>query len=531
MSRRIHPAAVALAACLTCAGANAAFAQSEPTVLWIPLVDPAATVERDVVEGILGDVLREADDAVHIVGLQGIRSYVDANGFELPGCLQGTEPCASPLHSVVSAFDASLLIYVVALGDGSTLQVTLVDGALQQSTQVDITGADLRAAIYTTVADLIGSTARLYVTASPTPASVYIGETLVGQTPYDTTLTIGPYDVSVELEGYFTHEATLELRAGDEVRVDAQLVQRFATVEINSGTPGAQVYVDDLPEPRAINAPFRVDPGQRRIEVRAPGYDTMAYDLEIEPGATFTESVILDLSFEEFQRRRRQDVLDHPFLVEGALHFGGGSAAVSGNFDDREITCVLDIDDGCTRAGTRTIGLEAGLLVNGGYLDVRLFGVGVRRVGVGNDVALGVEGERDVALLNPATQLSVRLAQPGARVLIGRYVEPYIHTGPAIGWRAYSATYESESLSMSRATLLWELDAGVRFHPNSLVYAFLGAGTQADLLGNGMAGASRVQLGVGLNLSDPTGLSATFARWFERSEAEEPELTDTGGEL
>lgn len=72
------------------------------------------------------------------------------------------------------------------------------------------------------------------------------------------------------------------------VELQQQIAAQLATVQVETADAGRKVFVDDEDEPRCETpCSVTVPPGQRRITLRAEGFEEQVEDVTLEPGKTF----------------------------------------------------------------------------------------------------------------------------------------------------------------------------------------------------------------------------------------------------
>jgi hypothetical protein len=72
------------------------------------------------------------------------------------------------------------------------------------------------------------------------------------------------------------------------VELQQKIAGQLATVQVETAESGRSVYVDDEAEPRCETpCSVTVPPGQRRITLKAEGYQDLVEEIALEPGKTF----------------------------------------------------------------------------------------------------------------------------------------------------------------------------------------------------------------------------------------------------
>jgi len=123
--------------------------------------------------------------------------------------------------------------------------------------------------------------------SNPEGAKVYLGNrsTLLGQTPYVTTLDPGVYTLFLDLAGYQPFEQSFEVRAGEPIKLYFKLekLQRVGSIVIKSNVRGASIFVDG----RNIGlTPYAekivVDEGQHQVTVQKDDYAPFSRELNVQ---------------------------------------------------------------------------------------------------------------------------------------------------------------------------------------------------------------------------------------------------------
>lgn len=482
--------------------------------LWLPDAAPDATITADTVEQLVAEIL-QADDDDHIVGRRGLRAALQAGAVPLPACLQGIEPCASPRHAAVQALAVERIVEVTAHGNGTRMHVQILDDELDPIDAFDVEATDVRAAVYQVVGRVTAANGFLRVRTTPPDATVFLDGESVGTAPFERNLPIGQYDVRVEADGYAPASLPIEIRVGDVRTLDVPLDRIFALVTIRSGTLDAAVYIDDDPTPRPINQPLRVDPGNRRIEVRGDIYATWSQASELEPGQDYEWRVNLGLSDAELARRQREEILSWPLRLQAGVSLSGYGTDASGASGDtfgaeRDVVCPLDADGRCDTARGALLGIEGDVIYSARLLEFGVLGLGLRRSGLGDDAAWTLTDTDELISLRRKREFALRLPSVGARYLVDHRFEVFARTGPALAFERFVAdelgpAASPDTVAFSRRSLLWDVRGGARIHASSFFYATAELHLAANISHAEPARVGGI-LGIGVNLAAPFGL-------------------------
>jgi len=169
---------------------------------------------------------------------------------------------------------------------------------------------------------------KLTVTTEPPAANVYLGtrESLVGQTPFETELDPGTYNLIVTLDGYEDVEQTVVLKRGEPQRLTFSL-QRKANVGgllVDTNIRGARIYVQGqvkglTPYPEEILVPS----GRRQVTLEKERYAPVTRIVDISAGKTLFLQEDLYLDDVPYSWR---GYLGWTFVGLGLAGIGGGIA-------------------------------------------------------------------------------------------------------------------------------------------------------------------------------------------------------------
>ncbi|MBP1928325.1 hypothetical protein J2741_000872 [Methanolinea mesophila] len=143
-----------------------------------------------------------------------------------------------------------------------------------------------------TLPPISSSVGSLYVTSSPSGASLYIDGTYRGTTPTTAgSLTPGSHTVRLSLAGYQDFTTTATVYAGQTTTLSANLVQvtpttTLGTLAISSSPSAAEVYVDNVfrgYSPLTLND---ISPGSHAITLRLAGYQDWQGNVQVSAGQT-----------------------------------------------------------------------------------------------------------------------------------------------------------------------------------------------------------------------------------------------------
>jgi hypothetical protein len=132
--------------------------------------------------------------------------------------------------------------------------------------------------------------AYLTLTAKPLTATILINDHKAGTgqiSAYE--VAAGSVNIQVEAPGCDVYRITEKLSTGQTRKLDIQLVSSFATLEVTSDPPGAQVLINDKPAGTTPYSNDRLLPGAYKVRLELEGHDE--YETEVEAVKAETKSV------------------------------------------------------------------------------------------------------------------------------------------------------------------------------------------------------------------------------------------------
>lgn len=125
-------------------------------------------------------------------------------------------------------------------------------------------------------------------------ARIFIDGEMVGVIPQKLPIALapGPHTIKVGKPGHSDYLDTFELKRGQELLLEIDLLALAGVLQVNSTAPGAIVAIDQ----RQIGeVPYdgEIPPGAHVLEVRAPGHSTFRKDLSVVAGDTYQYDVTL----------------------------------------------------------------------------------------------------------------------------------------------------------------------------------------------------------------------------------------------
>ena len=528
---------------------TAASAQQR-AILWLVETAEDATVEADVARTLFLELLEGADDAEHIVDVDGLAEHMQRHGLPIPGCLSGMEACPNALAAVAEELRLDVIATARVFGDGERIELTVrgVNGGPARTLQFE--GSTLRHTAFQVVTEFVGASAQLAVTSRPSAANVILDGAVVGQTPYQAQVAVGIYELVIDLEGYQPFEQTVELRPNESRLIDRDLDRMYAELVVQTMTPDATMQIDgaSIGPP---NASVHLMPGTHAIELAAPGYITETRQVTLDAGEDRRLRFDLRESPEAIRAREMGYIYDRPFFLRGGFRFAGnrsGFGTATGTIDGLgyETVCPRTSTGDCSEPGiaVNLAGIEGQLGLSFKVLEISLIGLSYSAAQIGGAAGDGrtltmwpddpIAAGRDEmsGRVSSMSRFQLEPLHVGARVLFSAHWSVFAHAG--VGW--YHESFEVRDLwnaagDFSRNGWIWSADVGLRYHLNDTVFIsgsfFLGD----DFTYDDVDLSKGFDISVGITWEDVIGITD----WFggpsgpDDDEATPPEELDRGG--
>jgi hypothetical protein len=521
---------VATCFALLCITPTSAFAQ-QARDLWLPSVADDSEVTLAEVEQVFGEVLSGSTDG-HIVGRDGLVSVIASEGLELPRCLEGLDACGSAAEAAARSVGIARVIRVAVYEEGARLELEVRDLPLGRVTVARATSEGLRETVYAAIAEVTGLTGTLSIQSTPSGARVLLDGQLLGVTPYESTLSIGAYTLALELDAYAPHGQNIEVRAGERRRLEVDLQREAADVTVQSNAPDALLYLDGAQVGEPLDRVFAMDPGERRVVVRAPGYEDAELLLTLRAGEEREVTLTMQKTQATLDAERRAAIGSRPVVVELSMvgqnlrtDWEGGRAPVGG--DTRRVRCLLSDETGGCRgnAPVGLLGLETSLMYHWHWVELELLGLSVQRARLrGNDRQYALNGTTARVDAQSGTAVGLRLPHVGARWLITPYWEVFGRTGPTVVVHRLPGTIDPSEAStrIRRTSVVWDVRLGGRYHIGERWFAVgsLDVGFDTNNSDSGVRFGGT--LGLGLRFGDPLNIDDRLNRRFRRERTSAP---------
>jgi hypothetical protein len=158
------------------------------------------------------------------------------------------------------------------------LALLLAPNALAQSDD-EADAADAAAA-----AEQAATEGRLQVNSPESDSQVYVDNMLVGTTPLSTVLPAGSHTVRISADGFDPFVRRIDIEAGQNYAVNAELIAGRGTIEFMANARGAKVIIEgsrEWPLPVRLSD---ITPGDYSFVIEAPGHDSYAGEFKFIDG-------------------------------------------------------------------------------------------------------------------------------------------------------------------------------------------------------------------------------------------------------
>jgi hypothetical protein len=158
----------------------------------------------------------------------------------------------------------------------ATLVVPLTAAAKKKKTQEDIDVPIVPIAVV-----------KLNISTTVSGAQVFVDGKAVGSTPLAAPisgLALGKHKILLKRPGYADYRADVELKAGDNKLVSAEMRATAGFITVHSSALGGMAYIDGLPAGGLPVLEKDVAPGVHTVEVKAPGLETFTQQVSVKVG-------------------------------------------------------------------------------------------------------------------------------------------------------------------------------------------------------------------------------------------------------
>lgn len=134
-------------------------------------------------------------------------------------------------------------------------------------------------------ADLVRQIGKLVIETTPPGAKAYIGDDLLGTTPFTHDKPVGVYVITLKKEGFRDKIIQATIAADETLQITENLVERSGGLKITTNPPGAEVHLDDV-YMGETPLPLEKKPGKYRLTIRSKKYRELSEDVVIEDNIT-----------------------------------------------------------------------------------------------------------------------------------------------------------------------------------------------------------------------------------------------------
>lgn len=125
-------------------------------------------------------------------------------------------------------------------------------------------------------------------------ATIHVDGRVAGETPMNLPLALAPgeHTLRVSKPGHADYIDTFRVESGQETLLQIDLIAVAGALSVVARPPGAEVIVDGK---LLGEAPWSgdVEPGRRRVVIRAPGHEPWRRTLRVELGRAYPIDVVL----------------------------------------------------------------------------------------------------------------------------------------------------------------------------------------------------------------------------------------------
>ena len=137
----------------------------------------------------------------------------------------------------------------------------------------------------TVEADLVRQVGRMVVETVPPGAKAYIGNDLIGTTPFTHDKPVGKYVITLKKDGFRDMIVEATIAADDTASESFVLIEKKGALKVTTNPPGAEVHINDAYQGET---PIRIEkkPGEYRLVLRKKKFREMSEELVIEDNIT-----------------------------------------------------------------------------------------------------------------------------------------------------------------------------------------------------------------------------------------------------
>ncbi|MBD3308297.1 PEGA domain-containing protein [candidate division KSB3 bacterium] len=152
----------------------------------------------------------------------------------------------------------------------------------------------------TVEADLVRQVGRVIVETVPPGAKAYIGNDLIGTTPFTHDKPVGKYVLTVKKPGFRDKVIEANIAPDESLDIRVELTERVGGLKVTTTPPGAEIHINEAYQGES---PLRIEkkPGVYRVTIRKNNYRELQEEIVVEDNITKNVHRELDPILVEFR--------------------------------------------------------------------------------------------------------------------------------------------------------------------------------------------------------------------------------------
>jgi len=205
------------------------------------------------------------------------------------------------------------------------------------------------------------STGSIYVSSTPSDASIYLDGIYKGTTPKTVSgVSVGSHTLKLTKSRYEDYTTTVSVTAGDTASIDAPLTVETGPISVSSTPSGADIYLDGRYKGTTPTTISDASPGSHTLKLEKYGYAEWLTSVHVTSGVT--ESITAPLTAADVSSPAIR--IDKPAIIEQnnneLLEEGEKVTITYGANDPSGVTSIKILLDGTllesqNQAGTYTV--------------------------------------------------------------------------------------------------------------------------------------------------------------------------------
>ncbi len=137
----------------------------------------------------------------------------------------------------------------------------------------------------TVEADLVRQVGRIVIETMPPGAKAYIGNDVIGTTPFTHDKPVGKYVIMLKKPGFRDKIIEANIAPDETLDIAVDLTERVGALKVTTNPPGAEVHLNDV---YLGESPLRIEkkPGQYRLTIHKKKFRDLSEELVIEDNIT-----------------------------------------------------------------------------------------------------------------------------------------------------------------------------------------------------------------------------------------------------